>query len=317
MRVLYVMAWNSRIFSVWFRIALATQMFVSMSGDQLLLGQTVDNQTRLPFDLFSKEFDWLFPPEMPFWASQTSQIAHGLEEAEKLREKVKSRNSDGVSNAVLLCEKFAAFKNGAASKLSNGKAVASFEMTSDRLMRQLDGEVELSADAFAAFDGRWFGRWADSEVNHDWQPVERYSPQKKIDGIKPRIDALQYAWISNGFGWNYLVTNPNALIKEAGTKPYVLGMVYYFDGVDFKTIRGEKAHVGFAESPTRLVWITANEVFLEEVFPAVDPAKTIYAITAMYHDLLSNQPSVSKRGTQAVYTRSPQSRPAFRVFEWK
>lgn len=254
---------------------------------------------------------------MPFWAGQTSQIAHGLEEAEKLREKVIAKNSAGVSTAELICEKLSAFKKEVSANLPNGIAVASFDMTSDRLMRQLEGEVELSADVFAAFDGRWFGRWADAEVNHDWQPVERYSPQKKIDGIEPRIDALQYAWISNGFGWNYLVTNPNALNREAGTRPYVLGMVYYFDGVDFRSIRGEKAHVGFVDSPTRLVWITAKEVFLEEVFPAVDPAKKTYAITAMYHDLLSNQPSVSKRGTQAVYTRSPQSRPAFRVFEWK
>jgi len=93
-------------------------------------------------------------------------------------------------------------------------------------------------------------------------------------------------------------------------------MVYYFEAPDFTRITGRKPHVGFADAPTRLVWITENEVFLEEVFPADNPVETTYVITAMYHDLFSSGPHVDAVGTQATYTRSPNKRPEFKSFRW-
>jgi len=93
-------------------------------------------------------------------------------------------------------------------------------------------------------------------------------------------------------------------------------MVYYFTGDNFETISGSKAHVGFVASPTRLVWITEREVFPEEVFAGDTPAKDTYVITAMYHDLLSDSPTISRRATQAVYTRNPANRPDFFEFRW-
>jgi hypothetical protein len=231
----------------------------------------------------------------------------------------------GESAAQRYCQALASFQAASRKSLEARVPIAAFAMTPERLERQLRGQDKLDASAFKAFDGRWFGRWGDSEVNHDWRPTQSFEPPRRYPDVPTPLVGLQYAWISNGFGWNYLVTLPadrsdkDGATEAATAAPgaVILGMVYYFHPPDFTTIQGEKPHVGFLDSPTRLVWLTDREIFLEEAFPATDPRDSTYVITALYHDLLGSPPTVQPRGTQAIYTRRPDKRPEFFSFDWQ
>lgn len=314
---------------VLFRMQTRVQLLAIGWSVWSLIGMTIDDSCaqeiptqlnrsdgEVGFDPFSPEFDSLFPDAMENWKTQDQQLTRGLAEGEALRKKLLALDSDGVPYCQRVCEAIAEFQQSAEKLLQSRKRISGFRMSTKRLQTQLEGGENLSAESFSAFDGRWFGRWGTANVNHDWQPTRTFAQSKRYQGSDMQVHAIQYAWISNGFGWNYLVSPaPKAVDKPSF--PYVLGMVYYFDGVDFETIQGEKAHVGFVDSPTRLVWITEREVFLEEVFPNAAPEQTVYAITAMYHDLLSERAAISERATQAVYTRSPSDRPAFFEFLWR
>lgn len=128
------------------------------------------------------------------------------------------------------------------------------------------------------------------------------------------IRGAQYAWIGNGFGWNYLATNRKSTDTKTGDGDHVLGMVYYSDAPNFQTITGRKAHVGFYDSPTRLVWITHREVFLEDVFAETEDAQEHYVITALFHDLFADQPVTLPDGVPAKCGRLPNKRPDFKSF---
>ena len=255
--------------------------------------------------------DALFPVEVSAWKQDRQRLVRGIEQAEALRRRLLGRDVQGESPAERICRAAARFQKEGDAALSDGHGIGRFSMTPKRLVEQLRGTSSLPASAFNAFDGRWFGRWDRLIVNHDWHPTQRFDPPKRFAADHAAVSALQYAWISNGFGWNMLMA-----ADGSGGKHYVLGMVYYFEAPNFRDVTGEKAHVGFLDSPTRLVWITEREVFFEEVFPAESDGRERYAITAMYHDLLSAEPSVSEHAIQAVYTRDPEHRPAFRKFRW-
>ncbi|XZE53715.1 hypothetical protein SH139x_005481 [Planctomycetaceae bacterium SH139] len=282
-----------------------------------LLAQTPAEAPQTTFDPFDSRHDRFFPAEMRQWQGAAEPLAKGLRSAEALRSQLLAVDAAGKRRLELICETVEKFQAATEDDLSARRSIANFQVSSRRLLNQLLGYEAVTSDSFTAFDGRWFGRWGNDAVNHDWQPSEHFSPPRTFAPAKSSVLALQYAWISNGFGWNYLVSPAANADREAtGEQPYILGMVYYFAGQDFQNIRGEKPHVGFADGPTRLVWITEREVFLEEVFPQADPAKTTYAITAIYHDLLSDTPTVTGRATQAIYTRDPSNRPAFYEFTW-
>jgi len=256
--------------------------------------------------------DHLFPEEMEYWKDAQPELLQGIVEAEKLRAKLLSTGPDGRVYADVIAEAMVRFQVGCKAKLEDAFPVTDFDLRATRLSKQIRGEESIPVDAFKAFDGRWFGRWGDSEVNHDWRPTVQFTPPKQLIADEPAVAALQYAWISSGFGWNYLMAT-----KEQNRRNFVLGMVYYFDGDNFKSITGTKAHVGIADSPTRLVWITQYEVFLEEVFPPTDAHAEQYVITTLYHNLFTDTPSVSSHGTQAIYTRDPKHRPLFKKFDWR
>jgi len=253
----------------------------------------------------------LFPPEAEVWKESQAELLQGLVEAEALRQKLLSNDAVGNSFATAIATALSEFQAASQTQLTEGISIASFDVTPQRLNRQIRGEVSLSADAFQAFDGRWFGRWGESEVNHDWRPSVEFTPPRRLHDEHAPVVAMQYAWISNGFGWNYLMA---AGESEGGN--LILGMVYYLEHDDLQKISGSKPHVGFSDSPTRLVWITKYEVFLEEVFPAIQGRSEQYVITTLYHNLLAETPTISPHGTQAIYTRDPNCRPLFRKFTW-
>lgn len=284
----------------------------------LLLGRVAIAQApAAEFNKFSSSHDRFFPTEMEAWQVRQEYISDGLKKADSLRSSLLTPDSQGRTGLERICQAYAEFKSASSQLLRDRPSIESFDLSAERLRRQLTGRETISPNSFDAFDGRWFGLWGESEVNHDWRPTQQFSPAKSFGGVPLRLQAIQYAWISNGFGWNYLASlGPADPESQKPNRLCVLGMVYYFQGDDFRQVAGEKAHVGFVEGPGRLVWITENEVFLEEAFPGVTAAEDTYVITAMYHDLLADPPTVSRRATQAVYTRDPERRPPFHEFRW-
>ncbi len=254
-----------------------------------------------------------FPPEVDDWSRAKREQARGLEEGERLRSLYLQEQPGEQAPLEVLAAYLQEFQAAVSDEASRPDGLNydcnSFDVSYDRLRSQIDGSIKLSPSLFDAFSGRWYGIWGKSLVNHDWRETVLHQPPVSLVEGWPILTAEQYAWISNGFGWNYLVSGGDS---EGG---YLLGMVYYFDGEDFKNIAGEKPHLGFSDSPTRLLWMTEHEAFFEEVRESVGDQEEQYVITTMYHDLFGDG-SVSHLGTQAIYTRDPSVRPEFREFSW-
>jgi len=259
----------------------------------------------------------LFPAELEVWKDSQPELADGIVQAEKLRTRLLSNSSSEKTYAEMVCEFVTDFEKStqpAGDEPSVGfrESIGRFSMTGPRLLNQLRGGEVLPLDAFGAFDGKWFGRWDQTPVNHDWRPSVSFQPPKTIAPGQSPISALQYAWISNGFGWNYLSS-----VDARGDRNYVLGMVYYFDHPNYRDIVETKPHVGFADSPTRLVWITEREVYLEETFlETMTGQPDHYVITGLRHNVFGETPTVSSNAVQATYTRDPNNRPAFQKLKW-
>lgn len=283
-----------------------------------------------PFCFAAQDGGQLFPSEVEFWREEAVCKDQGIQEALQLRAVLLSSTAEGESFAEKLCRAVKHFQQVAKAKVPAAKNLDAFDMNAKLLRQQLLGEQVLPDSAFSAFDGRWYGKWDQSEVNHDWRPTVRMPADGGGAGqaAEPRLAATQYAWIGTGFGWNYLMQGPNNNGKNG---QFVLGMVYYFDAPDFQVIRGKKPHVGFYDSPSRLIWITRQEVFFEEVFSSSQETPEHYVITGMYHNLLSDaavvpadshapdesssRSQMSPDAVQATYTRDPNHRPDFLKFQ--
>ncbi len=296
-----------------------------------------------------REFDWSsidaerlqysdsFPEEVDYWLEQRQWYDLGLKEADSLRLRMleiqqvpvvdspatianltpADRTIADRTIADRIAETVTEFQMQMGTRSNLRDPVGDFRITGDRLKSQLSGNMELGRPSavFDGFDGRWFGLWEKEAVNHDWRPSRTYD-NAKTEGVDLIVLADQYAWIHNGFGWNFLV-------RSSSGNPYVLGQVYYLNRKDLKKIDSRKPHVGFADvssdpsAPiTRLVWITEREIFLEQIFPQADPSETYYVITAIFHSLFESKPTVSNQAIQAKYTRNSNNRPAFHRFEW-
>lgn len=265
-----------------------------------------------------------FPVELEHWKAQQVPLVQGITEADQLRRRLLTRTPQGETYAARLARVVQAFQRELVTGRLPLVSVAEFQMSPARLESQLRSGVSVEpAEVFRAFDGRWFGLWDVWPVNHDWRPSTIYQPPQQFAPHQLPLLATQYAWIGNGFGWNYL-----AEVDAARHQAVVLGQVYYFSDQDYTKIQDRKPHVGYVDVPDtgpqqpaaktvrRLVWITEREVFLEEVFPQADPAQTYYVITGLYHGLLSEPPSVSSQAVQARYTRRWDERPPFQHVEW-
>lgn len=77
------------------------------------------------------------------------------------------------------------------------------------------------------------------------------------------VHAVQYAWIGTGFGWNVA-----ASATEEPERWFILGTVYHVEGGAPHRIRVHRPHVGVAAGPERLLWLTREEAFLEEIHEA-------------------------------------------------
>ena len=165
-----------------------------------------------------------------------------------------------------------------------------------RGQKGLDGEA-----AFGRFTGRWFGRWETMKVDHAWDAIDHDPPAFGTDD-HPRPISMQFAWVGEAFCWHTVAACPDRPEHRV-----ILGTVYHIRN---DRIGEPVPHVAVAAPGGRLVWITPQNVFLEEVTP-----DQRYAITGFAYAVTAAGASFKDgRGFQAVYTRSPEKRPPFFTF---
>jgi hypothetical protein len=265
-----------------------------------------------------------FPTQLAVWEQSEAEMIDGIAKAEALRLRLLSTNSQGHRYLDLIATELGKLQTDCQQLKRELTPIDAFDLRASRLREQIAGEQLVPRTVFDRFDGQWFGTWRELTVNHDWKPSQQFEPARSLMDSQPAILTLQYAWIGNGFGWNYLAQDASQSDRRDSPGHYVLGMVYYLDASDYDVIVDETPHVGFADGENRLLWITARGLYLEEAFydlPREGASQRSdrpdrYVITAITHSLLSDKPSVDPVAIQATYTRDPNARPAFREFTW-
>ncbi len=162
--------------------------------------------------------------------------------------------------------------------------------------QRLDGEA-----AFGRFTGRWFGLWERMKVDHAWDRIDHDPPPLGPEGM-PRPLSEQFAWLGEAFCYHIVAALPQRLDARI-----ILGTVHHIRG---DKIEDPVPHVAVAAPQGRLVWITPQHVFCEEVTP-----DERYVITGFAYAITAGRLSIKdNRGFQAIYTRSPADRPRFFTF---
>ncbi len=242
------------------------------------------------------------------WQHDSERMERGLHKAEEFRSKLLAPDENGPIRAVLIGAAINEFRVKWTTPLPNRPTLAKFTVTPQAFERQLRAESELDAsEAFASFAGRWYGEWDKLLVDHHWHPIQEESAIPSPQGIqRPRITGLQYAWIGDGFGWNYLVRPTDA------TGVVVLGFVYHLKPHEPQTVRSDFPLVGYFDGPRRLIWITPTTIYFEEAFAVADEQR--YAITGFAYRIEGQQLKSESDGFQAVYTRNADHRPEWKTF---
>lgn len=197
-----------------------------------------------------------------------------------------------------------------AAPLPNRPTLKNFQVTADRFVKQLRGEEKIDPQtAYQDFSGRWYGEWNQLLVDHHWHPAKKGSRFATEDDLV-QVTGHQYAWIGDGFGWNYLVQ------PEGRAGQIVLGYVYHIAANQPETIRFEFPLVGYCDGPGRLIWITPSAIFFEEAYTDSEFKDERYAITGFLYQLEDDRIVATQgHGFQAIYTRKPTTRPPWLKFD--
>ncbi len=229
------------------------------------------------------------------------------------RESERFRRRFLADSGTRVLETTVKFKESAALWLADRRGVDRFLLDAPELERAVRGASRLDGGAaFGGFEGRWYGRWDRSRVDHHWGPAIDLEPPRRVEieaGPPVWIRSYQYAWIGDGYGINLIATSD----LERADADYILGYVVHVADQNLDEVRARRPHVGIATGAGQLVWITAGEVFLEEAFRRESGADA-YAITGFFYrdDGLATK---IKSCFQAIYTRQPDDRPEFYHFD--
>ena len=268
-----------------------------------------------PANAADESQDKPFDEDRIAWQDADDLKFKGLRLAEQFRESLLQQGDARCTKASLLGAALERFRTDYPAPLSGRPTLERFDVTGDAFVVQLGGTKTLDvAKSFGVFSGRWYGKWDQMLVDHHWHPVvtdpARSAPGRSDRAGKsvPALVGLQYAWIGDGFGWNYLVRPTGA------PGSVVLGYVYHLTPHKPAEIRFESPLVGYFDGAGRLIWVTPSLIFFEEVLPGKSPQTQRYAITgfnySIQHDTLVNVGD----GFQAIYTRRPDVRPDWLEF---
>ena len=228
-------------------------------------------------------------------------------ESERFRRQLLAGGDPDFVSADLLAKAILKFREQSPFHLDGHRDIDSFDLSREMLVKAIAGAERISSDrAYAGFEGKWYGLWDKMSVDHHWgRIVEPDKPQRvEIAGDEPVwIRSCQYCWVGDGYGLNMIATAE----ADSQSGDFLLGYVVHVEDGDLDRPTKRRPHVGLFVGKGRLIWITAAEVFLEEIY-AISPGVDAYAITGFFYRVADNTLQTNQC-FQAVYTRQPDNRP--------
>ena len=241
-----------------------------------------------------------------------SRLKEGVIEADKFRRSLLVKGASGQTRIEVLARACLQFQTKLSGAPKGIRSVEDFKISEKLFLAAAEGSRRWKKwpRTFDAFTGEWFGKWEQTEVDHQWFSTKSFPSAERYQGFHDvYLLAGQFAWIGDGFGWNLI-----ASAGEEGREAFVLGSVYHVQDQKIDLVRQHRPHLGVVCSKQQLIWITAGEVFFEEGFQGKERAEDSYVITGFRYRFLGQQVSNNGRSFQAVYTRDRRKRPEFEDF---
>ncbi len=175
------------------------------------------------------------------WHQDKVSMLRGWKLAEKFRTSLtEKKDGAGLESIGAFLEKF---RTKYQVPIADRPSLAKFAVTQEKFVTQLKGHETIGTDqAFEPFSGRWYGLWEKKQVNHHWHQTKSMSVEESESLV-----SAQFAWIGDGFGWNYLING-----QEPGDG-VVLGYVYHLEENDPSKVRFEFPLIGYFDGPGRLI----------------------------------------------------------------
>jgi hypothetical protein len=235
--------------------------------------------------------------------------------SEMFRRRLLDGSDPNFISADLLAEAILKFQQQAQQYLKKHKNLKNFNLSKKMIIEAISGNKHISSSrAYGRFEGRWYGLWDKMKVDHHWsEVVEPNKPRfVQIKSAKPVwIRSYQYCWVGDGYGLNMIATtNP-----DSKTGDFLLGYVIHVENGNIKRPTKRRPHTGIFVDNNKLIWITAGEVFLEEIYE-VAPGVEGYAITGFSYKIREGTLQTTQC-FQAIYTRKPGNRPEWFSFPLK
>ncbi|MBI3468677.1 MAG: hypothetical protein HY000_37215 [Planctomycetes bacterium] len=125
-----------------------------------------------------------------------TRFEEGIKEAEQFRRRLLTPGPDGTSQAQILAQAIVRFRDLADKSLESRPMLNGFRLDAAELVRRIKGSATPidGVQAFGKFRGRWYGRWDQLRVDHDWGAVTAFDPLRELPGEgSPRVRSSQYA----------------------------------------------------------------------------------------------------------------------------
>lgn len=233
-------------------------------------------------------------------------------ESELFRRRLLAGNDPASVDAEMLATAILRFRELAPDYLKGHKDIESFALSKEMITEAIAGKKRISSRlAYGGFKGKWYGLWDKMSVDHHWgRIVEPGKPQRvEIFGDEPVwIRSHQYCWVGDGYGLNMIATTD----PDSKSGDFLLGYVVHVEQGDLDRPTKRRPHTGVFVGEGKLIWITAGEVFLEEIYQ-MSPGVDAYAITGFFYKVAEGTLRTTQC-FQAVYTRKPDNRPKWFSF---
>lgn len=234
-------------------------------------------------------------------------VEEALRESELFRRRLLQGADEGAIDTRLLAESINRFCDEAPAHLQGRRGIKGFRLSEAELRGALKGQQSLDAAAvYGGFTGKWYGMWDQMHVDHHWGRILQYDPSRRIEiaGQAPVfLRSQQYCWVGDGYGLNVIATEHEGSVSC----DYLLGYVIHIREGDMTQTTKRRPHVGICIGPGKLIWVTAGEVFLEEIYKTQN-GKRAYAITGFFYRVKDRR--VETTGCfQANYTKNRVQRP--------
>lgn len=233
-------------------------------------------------------------------------------QSEMFRRKLLAGGDPDFIDSDLLTKAILKFRQKVPFYLKGHKDIDGFEISRESIVDAVHGNKHISSRlAYAGFKGKWYGLWDKMSVDHHWGRLDELEKPRRVEvaGDMPVwIRSYQYCWVGDGYGLNMVVTGD----PDSQSSDFLLGYVVHVENGDLDKPTKRRPHVGIFIGKSKLIWITAGEVFLEESYE-ISPGKEAYAITGFFYNVTEGTLRTTQC-FQALYTREPDNRPVWFSF---